>query len=219
MVGTSGPDARPRVMVVDDQTLFRTGLVEILRKSFDVVTEAQDGAQAVRKAAAHHPDVILMDVEMPFMNGIEAMQRIVKAHPEMKVIMLTGHRDDAYVLEAMKSGASGYILKDADADSINADIRAVLEGARVMAPPVSDKVFELASQTPAEPEPPDGLTRTQVQILKLIAQGLAGKQIAAHLGISEKTVRNHVSRIYRRLHIFDRSQAVLYAIRQGLVKV
>ena len=213
------PDARPRLMVVDDQTLFRTGLVELLRKSFEVVTEAQDGAQAVRKAAAHRPDVILMDVEMPFMNGIEAMQRVLKAHPEMKVIILTAHPDDAYVLEAMRTGASGYVLKDADAESIVADIRAVLEGARVMAPPIADHVFELATQSPAEREPPDGLTRAQVEILKLIAQGLAGKQIAAQLGISEKTVRNHVSRIYRRLHIFDRSQAVLYAIRKGLVQV
>ena len=210
---------RPRVMVVDDQTLFRSGLVEILRRSFDVVTEAQDGVQAVRKAAAHRPDLVLMDVEMPFMNGIEAMQRILKAHPQIKVIILSAHPEDGYVLEALSTGASGYVLKDADPETIEADIRAVLAGARVMAPPVAEHMIGLAAHTHAEPEPPDGLTRGQVEILKLIAQGLAGKQIAARLGISEKTVRNHVSRIYRRLHIFDRSQAVLYAVRHGMVQV
>lgn len=210
---------RARVMVVDDQTLFRSGLVEILRKNFEVVTEAQDGVQAVRKAAAHRPDVILMDVQMPYMNGIEAMQRILKAHPEIRVIILSAHPEDTYVLEAMSSGASGYILKDAAPESIEADIRAVIEGARVMAAPVAEKIVDLASHTRTEAEPPDGLTRAQVEILKLIAQGLAGKQIAARLGISEKTVRNHVSRIYRQLHIFDRSQAVLYAIRNGLVQL
>ena len=209
-----------RVLIVDDQTLFRTGLARLLEEDprVEVVGQAVDGADAVKLAATLKPDVILMDLKMPNLDGSEATRRIVAEHPEIKILILSTFDADTYVLQALRAGASGYVLKDSQPDAIVSSILAVISGERVMANAVANRVLDMLSGTTTPKEFYDGLTAREVEILKLLAVGQANKQIARRLAISEKTVRNHVSHMYEKLQIYDRSQAVLYAVRKGLVE-
>jgi DNA-binding NarL/FixJ family response regulator len=208
-------------MVVDDQNLFRSGLVRLLEADsrVQVVGQAVDGLDVIKKVAALKPDVILMDLKMPNLDGIEATRRVVAEHPQVKILILTTFDTDSYVLQALRAGASGYVLKDAQIDSIVSSILAVMSGERVMASAVANRVIDMLSGNSTQKEFYDGLTAREVEILKLIAMGQPNKQIARRLDISEKTVRNHVSNMYEKLHIYDRSQAVLYAVRKGLVDI
>jgi DNA-binding NarL/FixJ family response regulator len=210
-----------RVLVVDDQTLFRTGLASLLANDarVDVVGQAADGADAVKLAAKLKPDVVLMDIKMPSVDGIEATRQITELIPGVKVLMLTTFETDSQVIQALKAGASGYVLKDSSASAIVSSVLAVLSGERVMASAVANRVLEMLTGTTTPKEFYDGLTSREIEILKLLASGMANKQIAYRLKISEKTVRNHVSNTYEKLSINDRSQAVLYAVRKGLVEV
>jgi DNA-binding NarL/FixJ family response regulator len=210
-----------RVLVVDDQTLFRTGLVSLLSEDarVDVVGQAVDGSDATKQATRLKPDVVLMDIKMPNMDGIEATRQIVEAVPGIKVLMLTTFETDSQVIQALKAGASGYVLKDSSAAAIVSSIVAVMSGERVMASAVANRVLEMLTGTATPKEFYDGLTNREIEILKLLANGMANKQIAFRLKISEKTVRNHVSNMYEKLGIYDRSQAVLYAVKKGLVEV
>ncbi len=210
-----------RVLVVDDQTLFRTGLTSLLAQDerVDVVGQAVDGLDAVKQAIKLKPDVVLMDIKMPNLDGIEATRQIVEAAPDVKVLMLTTFETDSQVIQALKAGASGYVLKDSSAAAIVSSIAAVLSGERVMASVVANRVLEMLTGTTTPKEFYDGLTNREIEILKLLANGMANKQIAFRLKISEKTVRNHVSNTYEKLGIYDRSQAVLYAVKKGLVEV
>jgi DNA-binding NarL/FixJ family response regulator len=209
-----------RVVIVDDQTLFRTGLARLLDEDprVEVVGQAKDGADLIDRVASLNPDVILMDLKMPNLDGVEATRRIVAEHPEIKVLILSTFDADSYVLQALRAGASGYVLKDSQPDAIVTSILAVLSGERVMANAVANRVLDLLTGTATPKQFYDGLTAREIEILKLLATGLANKQIARRLAISEKTVRNHVSHMYEKLHIYDRSQAVLYAVRKGLVE-
>jgi len=209
-----------RVLIVDDQTLFRTGLARLLDEDprVEVVGQAVDGADAVKLAATLKPDVILMDLKMPNLDGSEATRRIVAEHPEIKILILSTFDADTYVLQALRAGASGYVLKDSQPDAIVSSILAVISGERVMANAVANRVLDMLSGTTTPKDFYDGLTAREVEILKLLAAGQANKQIARRLAISEKTVRNHVSHMYEKLQIYDRSQAVLYAVRKGLVE-
>ncbi len=213
--------AAARVLVVDDQNLFRSGLVRLLEADsrVQVVGQAVDGLDVIKKVASLKPDVILMDLKMPNLDGIEATRRVVAEHPEVKILILTTFETDSYVLQALRAGASGYVLKDAHIDSIVSSILAVISGERVMASAVVNRVIEMLSGNSTPKEFYDGLTAREIEILKLIAMGQANAQIARRLDISDKTVRNHVSNMYEKLHIYDRSQAVLYAVRKGLVEV
>ncbi len=210
-----------RVLVVDDQTLFRTGLTSLLSEDerVDVVGQAVDGADAVKQATRLKPEVVLMDIKMPNVDGIEATRQIVEAVPGVKVLMLTTFETDSQVIQALKAGASGYVLKDSSAAAIVSSIVAVMSGERVMASAVANRVLEMLTGTATPKEFYDGLTNREIEILKLLANGMANKQIAYRLKISEKTVRNHVSNMYEKLGIYDRSQAVLYAVKKGLVEV
>jgi DNA-binding NarL/FixJ family response regulator len=210
-----------RILVVDDQTLFRTGLTSLLASDdrVEVVGQALDGADAIKQATRLKPDVILMDVKMPNVDGIEATRRIVESLPGVKVLILTTFETDSQVIQALKAGASGYVLKDSSASAIVNSIVAVMSGERVMASTVANRVLEMLTGTATPKEFYDGLTNREVEILKLLAHGMANKQIAFRLKISEKTVRNHVSNTYEKLGIYDRSQAVLYAVKKGLVEV
>jgi DNA-binding NarL/FixJ family response regulator len=210
-----------RVLVVDDQTLFRTGLASLLSEDerVDVVGQAVDGAEAVKQAIKLKPDVVLMDIKMPNTDGIEATRQIVEQVPGIKVLILTTFETDSQVIQALKAGASGYVLKDSSAAAIVSSIVAVMSGERVMASAVANRVLEMLTGTATPKEFYDGLTNREVEILKLLANGMANKQIAFRLKISEKTVRNHVSNMYEKLGIYDRSQAVLYAVKKGLVEV
>jgi len=200
-----------RVLIVDDQTLFRTGLSRLLDEDprVEVVGEAKDGAEAVVQAAKLKPDVVLMDIKMPNLDGIEAARQITQADPNIKVLMLTTFEADNQVIQALKAGARGYVLKDSTAQAIITSIAAVMSGERVMASVVANRVLELLTGTTSPKEFYDGLTSREVEILKLLATGMANKQIAYRLQISEKTVRNHVSHTYEKLGIYDRAQAVL----------
>jgi len=210
-----------RVLIADDQTLFRVGLARLLEEDprVEIVGQAGDGAEAVKLAGTVMPDVILMDLKMPNVDGIEATRQILAKHPGVKVLLLTTFEADNHVIQALKAGASGYILKDSRPDSIVSSLLAVMAGERVMASAVANRVLEMLTGTTTPKEFYDGLTGREIEILKLLAGGMANKQIAYKLKISEKTVRNHVSNMYEKLNIYDRSQAVLYAVRKGLVEI
>jgi len=210
-----------RVVIADDQTLFRSGLARLLEMDdrVAVVGEAVDGADAVKLALALKPDVVLMDIKMPNLDGIEATRRIVAENPKIRVLMLTTFEADNHVIQALKAGASGYVLKDSQAGAIVSSILAVVAGERVMASAVANRVLEMLTGATTPKEFYDGLTAREVEILKMLATGMANKQIAYKLQISEKTVRNHVSNMYEKLDIYDRAQAVLYAVRKGLVEI
>jgi len=160
-----------------------------------------------------------MDIKMPNLDGVEATRKIVAEHPEIKILVLTTFDADSYVLQALRAGASGYVLKNSQPAAIVSSILAVMAGERVMASAVANRVLDMLTGTTTPKEFYDGLTAREIEILKLLAGGQANKQIAYRLRISEKTVRNHVSNMYMKLQIFDRSQAVLYAVRKGLVEL
>lgn len=210
-----------RVLIVDDQTLFRTGLARLLDEDerIEVIGQAVDGADAVKQATKLKPDVVLMDVKMPNVDGIEATRQIIEADPSIKVLVLTTLETDSQVIQALKAGASGYVLKDSTAGAIVSSIVAVMSGERVMASAVANRVLEMLTGVTSPKEFYDGLTNREIEILRLLATGMANKQIAFRLKISEKTVRNHVSNTYEKLGIYDRAQAVLYAVKKGLVEV
>jgi DNA-binding NarL/FixJ family response regulator len=210
-----------RVLIADDQTLFRRGLARLLEEDprIALVGQATDGHDAVQKTAALSPDVVLMDLRMPGLDGAEATQQIIRDHPDVKVLILSTFEADSYVLQALRAGASGYILKDAEPAAIASSIMSVLSGERVMAGAVANRVLDMLTGSTTPKEFYDGLTAREVEILKLMARGQANKQIAFNLKISEKTVRNHISHIYEKLQIYDRAQAVLYAVRKALVEL
>jgi DNA-binding NarL/FixJ family response regulator len=210
-----------RVLIADDQTLFRSGLARLLEEDprITLVGQAADGLDAVKKAATLKPDVVLMDLRMPGLDGAEATQQIVRDHPEVKVLILSTFETDNYVIQALRAGASGYLLKDAEPAAIASSIMAVLSGERVMAGAVANRVLDMLTGASTPKEFYDGLTAREIEVLKLMANGQANKQIAYNLKISEKTVRNHISHIYEKLQIYDRAQAVLYAVRKALVEL
>ncbi len=210
-----------RVVIADDQTLFRAGLALLLDVDdrVAVVGEAVDGLEAVKVTLALKPDVVLMDIKMPNLDGIEATRRILSENPKVKVLMLTTFEADNHVIQALKAGASGYVLKDSTAGAIVSSILAVVAGERVMASAVANRVLEMLTGATTPKVFYDGLTAREVEVLKMLATGLANKQIAYQLKISEKTVRNHVSNMYEKLNIYDRARAVLYALRKGLVEI
>ncbi len=208
-----------RIMLVDDQTLFRSGLARLLEDDprIEVVGQASDGREAVELVGKVNPDVVLMDVRMPQMDGIEATRQIIALKPAVKVLMLTTFDADASFILALRAGASGYVLKDSTAEAITSSIFAVLAGEQVMATAVANNILEMLTGAGAPRTYYDGLTAREIEILKMLASGKGNKQIAFQLTISDKTVRNHVSNMYEKLGIYDRSQAVLYAVRKGLV--
>jgi len=210
-----------RVLIADDQTLFRSGLARLLQEEprITLVGEAANGREAVEKAAALKADVVLMDLKMPGMDGVESTAKITADQPGVKVLILSTFDADSYVLQALRAGACGYVLKDAQPAAIVSSIIAVLAGERVMAGAVANRVLDMLTGASTPKEFYDGLTAREVEILKLMATGKPNKQIAFTLKISEKTVRNHISHIYEKLEIYDRSQAVLYAVRKALIEL
>jgi DNA-binding NarL/FixJ family response regulator len=209
-----------RVAIVDDQPLFTDGLGRMIgaQPETEVVGTAHDGESGVKMCLELKPDVVLMDISMPVMNGVEATRKLRDLLPTARVLILTVHADDVHVFQGIKAGATGYLLKDCTPDDLSRAIRTVYAGDTIMAPEIARKMllaFEEADEEPAAPQ----LTDRELQIITSLARGNGNKQIARGLSISEKTVRNHVSNIYKKLHVYDRTQAVLYAIREGLVDV
>jgi DNA-binding NarL/FixJ family response regulator len=219
------PDRIPqhiRIIVVDDQRLFRESIAGMLgtEPSFDVVGLAGNGLEAIELARQLEPDVVLMDIKMPHMDGIEAVRQMKAELPLIRVILLTTFTSDGYVLEGLSAGANGYILKDTSTVGLISAIRAVAAGEQVIAPDIAARMMQLLDrQHPERESGYDGLTSREMETLILIAKGLVAKEIARTLDISEKTVRNHISNIYRKLGIYDRSQLVIYAMKKGLVDI
>ena len=176
-----------------------------------------DGESGVRMCEELRPDVILMDINMPVMDGVTATSRIRKILPNVKVLILTVNADDMHVFRGIKAGATGYLLKDCTPGDLARAIETVYAGDTIMAPEVARKMLLAFEEIDEEHEAPD-LSSRELDVLRAIARGKGNKQVATDLGISGKTVRNHASNIYKKLHIYDRTQAVLYAIREGLIE-
>jgi DNA-binding NarL/FixJ family response regulator len=205
-----------RLLVVDDHAVVRAGLERLLANYDDVelVGTAADGEEAVARSAELGPDVVLMDLALPVLDGIEATRRIVAARPETQVVVLTSFSDRVGILGALDAGAVGYLLKDADPDELMRGIRAAARGESPLAPKAAKTV--LAART--EQRPAEELTERERAVLALIAAGLPNKQIARRLGISEKTVKGHVTSVFRRIGVDDRTQAALWAKQHGLLE-
>jgi DNA-binding NarL/FixJ family response regulator len=210
-----------RVLIADDHTLFREGLVALMDAvpDIEVVATAKDGNQAIEAALSLQPDVILMDIQMPSMNGIQATRQIIQASPHIGVVVVTMFEDDDSVFAAMRAGARGYILKGADRDDIIRAIQAVARGDALFGPSIAARLMDYFTQ-PAETPPPafPELTDREREVLDCIAQGLNNTEIADRLFISPKTVRNHVSNIFNKMQVTDRVQAALRAREAGLGK-
>lgn len=208
-----------QVAIVDDQPLFTDGLGRIVgaQQSMEVVGVAHDGESGVRMCEELRPDVILMDINMPVMDGVTATGKIRQILPEVKVLILTVNADDMNVFQGIKAGATGYLLKDCTPDDLSRAIETVYAGDTIMSPEVARKMLLAFEEVDEEPEAPD-LSSRELDVLRAIARGKGNKQVATDLNISDKTVRNHVSNIYKKLHIYDRTQAVLYALREGLIE-
>jgi DNA-binding NarL/FixJ family response regulator len=216
--GSGGGMTVIRVAIVDDQPLFTDGLGRIVgsQTGMEVVGTAHDGESGVKMCAELRPDVILMDISMPIMDGVTATGKIRDILPEAKILILTVNADDVHVFQGIKAGATGYLLKDCTPDDLSRAIETVHAGDTILAPEIARKMLLAFEEADPEPEAPS-LTRRELDIVTAFARGQGNKQIARDLAISDKTVRNHVSNIYKKLHVYDRTQAVLYAIREGLI--
>lgn len=210
-----------RVALVDDQLLLTFGLASILHMQPDVevVGEAHTGEEAIELCLKTRPDVVLMDISMPGMGGVAATRELKSLLPKIRILILTVHTDDAHALRGMKAGAQGYILKDCTPEDLLRAIRAVYDGDTIIARDIAINMLDTSVGVRSEVDVAPRLTGRELEVIKALAGGKSNRQIAQMLEISEKTVRNHASNIYKKLYIFDRTQAVIYAIREGLVDI
>jgi DNA-binding NarL/FixJ family response regulator len=201
-----------RVLLVDDHDVVRRGLMALFNGAagFSVVGAAADGAEAVDLVGEHEPDVVLMDLSMPGMDGIEATRRVTSDRPDVRVVVLTSFSDRERILDALDAGAVGYLLKDADPDELLRGVQAAARGESPLAPKAARAVLAARAET----RPAAELTGREQEVLDLLAEGLANKQIARRLGIAEKTVKTHLTSVFQRIGVTDRTQAALWAQRQ-----
>lgn len=216
------PEKRISVLVADDHTIVRSGIVSLLslNQDFEVVGEAENGREAVDFALSKHPDVVLMDIGMPILNGLEATRQIKKQAPDVKVLVLSGYDNDEYILQMVQCGANGYILKDSFLEDLYAAIRSVYNGQAFFSPAVSKIIIDSYVTRPDElagKKSPRLLTRREREVLQLIAEGHLHAQIAERLGISVRTVDTHRQNIMKKLDIHDTAGLVTYAIKHGIV--
>jgi len=210
---------RTRVLIVDDHAVVRQGLRTFLelQPDLEIVGEAGDGAAAVAAAAAKHPDVVLMDLVMPVMDGVEATRRIKAELPDVRVIVLTSFAGEDKVFPALRSGAAGYLLKDVKPADLADTIRAVARGESRLAPDIQKQLVSgIAGSAAGAPSAAEALTAREEDVLRCLARGRSNKEIAADLFIAEKTVKTHISSILAKLRLEDRTQAAVYAVKHGL---
>ena len=221
------PQKPVRVLLADDQRLVRESLATLLGLlgSVELVATASDGEEALALTAEHKPDVVLMDLRMPRLDGIEATRRLRERHPDVRVIALTTYADDESVLGALRAGARGYLTKDASSDDIRSAIYTVAAGEAALDPVVQHHVVEALAgdgerdanhSTPAAPELPDDLTPREAEVLALIAEGLTNTEIAERLVVSPTTIKSHINHLFAKAGLRDRTQAVNYAYRKGI---
>ncbi|MBM7690877.1 two-component system response regulator DegU [Peribacillus deserti] len=223
-----------KIIIVDDHQLFREGVKRILdfEPSFEVLAEGDDGSEAMGLVEENNPDVVIMDINMPTTNGIEATRQLVEKYPESKVIILSIHDDENYVTHALKTGARGYLLKEMDADALVEAVKVVADGGSYLHPKVTHNLVAEYRRLAAEEgqgqdhrrsydirRPLHLLTRRECEVLQLLADGQSNRGIGETLFISEKTVKNHVSNILQKMNVNDRTQAVVLAIKNGWVEV
>ncbi|MFB7569734.1 response regulator [Streptomyces sp. NPDC056165] len=220
---TAAAGPAPRVLIADDQTLIRTGFRLILTaRGIEVVGEAADGAEALAAAAELRPDVVLMDIRMPNMDGLEATRRILERLPDCRVLILTTFDLDRYVYTALSIGASGFLLKDVTPEHLAAAVRLVDTGDALLAPSITRRLVERFASEPARTTAVHTdlatLTPRELEVLTLLARGLSNAELATELTLSEATVKSHVARIFAKLSLRDRAQAVVLAYETGLVR-
>jgi DNA-binding NarL/FixJ family response regulator len=211
-----------RLMLADDHRLLRDGLRRSLtEEGFDVVGEASDGHEAIDLADRLRPDVVLMDVTMPGCDGVEATRRISAAHPEIRVVMLTMHADQDVLRSALAAGASGYLIKDCSVDEISETIRMACDEQHALSPGLAASMLNEVRRLdePSTASPDRVVTKREEEVLQLIADGCSTSEVAERLYISQKTVKNHLASIYQKLDARDRTQAVLQAVRMGIVRL
>ncbi|MFD2211750.1 response regulator [Virgibacillus halophilus] len=222
-----------KIVLIDDHKLFREGVKRILdfEPSFQIVAEGDDGEMAPTLVKKYRPDVVIMDINMPRINGIQATADLIRLFPKSRVIILSIHDDEAYVTHALKTGAQGYLLKEMDSNSLIEAIKVVSEGGSYLHPKVTHNLVREYRRLSKDPQsgkkssqiifqkPLHILTKRECQVLQLVAEGKSNKAVADALYISEKTVKNHVSNILQKMDVADRTQAVVSAIRNGWVEV
>ena len=211
-----------RLMLADDHRMLREGLRRSMtEEGFDVVGEASDGAEAVALADRLLPEVILMDVTMPEVNGVEATRIIRQKHPQIRVVMLTMHADESVIASAIRAGASGYLVKDCSTDEIAATVRQAADDSQALSQDLAASMLNEVRKldSPAVAEADRVVTKREEEVLQLIADGCSTTEVASRLYISHKTVKNHLASIYQKLDARDRTQAVLRAVRMGIVRL
>jgi NarL family two-component system response regulator LiaR len=210
-----------RVLVVDDHTVVREGLCALIEEwpEFEVVGQAGDGDQAVLQARTLRPDVILMDLVMPKKDGVAAIGEIREEDPDVRILVLTSFSEDRKAFEAVKAGARGYLLKDSTSDEVIQAIHDVYRGEIALQPSLALRVIRELGRPSSLPPAEQQLTEREVEVLKLVAQGLSNQEIGDRLSIAERTVRSHVSSFLDKLHLANRTQAALYALREGLASL
>ena len=215
-----------RVLIADDQALFRRGLYVVLgtEDGIEVVAEAENGEEAIEKAQELAPDVVLMDVRMPRVNGIESARQIRADVPTTKILMLTVSDEEDDLYEAIKAGANGYLLKEISVEEVAEAIRAVVQGQSLISPSMASKLlneFNALVKRAEEKQqfPAPALTSREIEVLRLVAKGMSNREIADDLYISENTVKNHVRNILEKLHLHNRMEAVIYAVRERLLDI
>ncbi|HET6312798.1 MAG TPA: response regulator transcription factor [Chloroflexia bacterium] len=210
-----------KVLIADDHKMFRQGLRMLFEMESDikVVGEARDGLEVQELAVALEPDIILMDINMPGTDGVEATRQVLKRRPEQAVIILTMFREDEHVYQAINAGARGYVLKDADSVDVLRALRSVADGGSVLDAAMTNKVFQQFKQMSEKSEKhnPEGLTNRELEILALIANGDSNRVIGEKLFLSEKTIKNYITSIFQKLQTSDRTHAAVYAIQHGLI--
>lgn len=212
------------MLIADDHQVVREGLATLLKgkEDIEVLDLAKDGLEAVEKAKKLVPDVVLMDISMPRMNGVEATRQIKRENPHIGVVVLTMYDEEEYIFDLVQAGATGYLLKDADSTQIAKAIRAVSQGESLINPTVANKIlteFSLLAEGKGRKSKrvEHDLTDREITVLQHVAEGETNKEIANDLGLSEKTIKNHVRNIFQKLHVYDRTQAAIHAIRKGLI--
>ena len=212
-----------KILIVDDHTVVRDGLVTMLSRQADfvVIGEAVNGLEAVEKARELQPDVILMDLRMPELDGVGAMNQIREQNPDVKFIVLTTYDTDEYIFDAIDAGAKGYLLKDASREDLFQSVRAVHRGESLIEPGVAARVLDRLAQMSRQARGggPQVLSEREMEVLRLMAAGAANKNIASDLAISESTVKTHVTNIFQKLEVSHRTEAVTQALQRGIIKL
>jgi len=210
-----------KILIADDHPVVREGLIAMLSRESDfaVVGEAKDGAEAVNKAKELNPDVVLMDLRMPEIDGVEAIRQIRPAMPNVKFIILTTYSDDEYIFSGIEAGARAYLLKDAPREDLFKAIRSVYRGESLIQPVVASKLLDRFSQLSRRTPSGEELSERELEVLCLMAKGAANKEISAELNIAQSTVKTHITNIFQKLGVNDRTEAVTQALRKGIIRL